>query len=144
MPITFPRGFEVTTDEAIDIRLVLTKEQMANAEELFMMPMQYFCLCAEDNQIYIYDINNEIVSDPESCNYGFGKFRPVQVKLVAGDGISIKDKDTLKIDITDMCLTVCNPMDCSPPGSSVHGILQARILDRVAIPFSGGSSCPRD
>ena len=35
-------------------------------------------------------------------------------------------------------------MDCSPPGSSVHGILQARILERVAIPFSRGSSGPRD
>ena len=36
------------------------------------------------------------------------------------------------------------PMDCSPPGSSVHGILQARILEWVAIPFSRGSSQPRD
>ena len=35
-------------------------------------------------------------------------------------------------------------MDCNPPGSSVHGILQARILEWVAIPFSGGSSWPRD
>ena len=40
--------------------------------------------------------------------------------------------------------TLCNPMDCSPPGSSVHGILQARILEWVAIPFSRGSSWPRD
>ena len=38
----------------------------------------------------------------------------------------------------------CNPMDCSPPGSSVHGISQARILEWVAIPFSRGSSWPRD
>ena len=38
----------------------------------------------------------------------------------------------------------CNPMDCSPPGTSVHGILQARILEWVAIPFSRGSSPPRD
>ena len=38
----------------------------------------------------------------------------------------------------------CDPMDCSPPGSSVHGILQARILGRVAISFSRGSSWPRD
>ena len=37
-----------------------------------------------------------------------------------------------------------NPMDCSPPGSSVHGILQARILEWVAISFSRGSSQPRD
>ena len=41
-------------------------------------------------------------------------------------------------------LTLCNPMDCSPPGSSVHGILQARILEWVAIPSFRGSSCPRD
>ena len=42
------------------------------------------------------------------------------------------------------CLTLCNPMDCSPPGSSVHGILQARILEWVAIPSSTGSSQLRD
>ena len=42
------------------------------------------------------------------------------------------------------CLTLSDPMDCSPPGSSVHGILQARILEWVAIIFSRGSSQPRD
>ena len=42
------------------------------------------------------------------------------------------------------CLTLCNPMDCSPPGSSVHGILQARILAWVARSSSRGSSQPRD
>ena len=42
------------------------------------------------------------------------------------------------------CPTPCNPMDCSPPGSSVHGILQARKLERVAMPASRGSSQPRD
>ena len=46
--------------------------------------------------------------------------------------------------ITQSCLIVCDPMDCSPLGSSVHGILQARILEWVAIPFSRGSSQPRD
>ena len=40
--------------------------------------------------------------------------------------------------------TLCNPMDCSLPGSSVHEIFQARILEWVAIPFSRGSSQPRD
>ena len=35
------------------------------------------------------------------------------------------------------CLTLCDPMDCSPPGSSVHGILQARILEKVACPSPG-------
>ena len=38
------------------------------------------------------------------------------------------------------CLTLCDPTDCSPPGSSVHGILQARILEWGAMPFSRGSS----
>ena len=42
------------------------------------------------------------------------------------------------------CLTLCNPMDCTLPGSSVHGILRARILEWVAISFSRGSSQPRD
>ena len=41
-------------------------------------------------------------------------------------------------------LTLCNPMDDSPPGSSVHGISQTRILEQVAICFSKGSSQPRD
>ena len=42
------------------------------------------------------------------------------------------------------CLTLCDPMGCSPPGSFVHGILQARILEWVAIPSSRGSSWARD
>ena len=42
------------------------------------------------------------------------------------------------------CLILCDPVDCSPPGSSVHGISQARILERVAISFSQGSFQPRD
>ena len=41
------------------------------------------------------------------------------------------------------CPTLCDPIACSPPASSVHGILQARILKWVAIPFSRGSSQPR-
>ena len=46
--------------------------------------------------------------------------------------------------VTQSCLTLCNPVDCSRPGSSVPGILQARILGWVAIPFARGSSPPRD
>ena len=41
------------------------------------------------------------------------------------------------------CLTLCDPMDCSLPGSSVHGILQARILEWVAMPLSRVSFQPR-
>ena len=46
--------------------------------------------------------------------------------------------------VTQPCLSLCDPMDCSPPGSSVQGIFQARILEWVAIPSSRGSSQTRD
>ena len=44
--------------------------------------------------------------------------------------------------VTQSYLTLCDPMHCSLPGSSIHGILQGRILEWVAIPFSSGSSQP--
>ena len=47
-------------------------------------------------------------------------------------------------EVTQLCSTLCNPVDCSLPGSSIHGIFQARILEWVAISFSRGSSQPRD
>ena len=47
-------------------------------------------------------------------------------------------------EVAQSCPTLCDPVDCSPPGSSIHGILQARILEWVAISFSRGSSQPRD
>ena len=50
----------------------------------------------------------------------------------------------VKVLVTQSGPTLCNLMDCSPPGSSVYGILQARILEWVAIPFSRGLSQPRD
>ena len=48
-----------------------------------------------------------------------------------------------EVKVAWSCSTLCNSMDCSLPGFSVHGILQARILEWVAIPFSRGSSQPR-
>ena len=42
--------------------------------------------------------------------------------------------------VTQLCPTLCDPTDCSPPVSSIHGIFQARILEQIAIPFSRGSS----
>ena len=60
-------------------------------------------------------------------------------------GIHIDSVSYSVVLITQSCLTwLCDPMDCSPPGSSVRGILQARILEQIAIPFSRGSSQPRD
>ena len=52
---------------------------------------------------------------------------------------------TIKVNlVARLCPTLCNPMDYSPPGSSIHEILQARILECIAIPFSRGSSPSRN
>ena len=50
----------------------------------------------------------------------------------------------VKVLVAQSCPTLCNPMDYRPPGSSVHGILQTRILEWVVTAFSRGSSWPRD
>ena len=52
--------------------------------------------------------------------------------------------EKVKVLVAQSCPTLCNPMDYSLPGSSVHGMLQASILEWVAIPFSRGSSQPRE
>ena len=51
----------------------------------------------------------------------------------------IKVRECVQGLVAQSCPALCNPMDCNPLGSSVHGILQARILDGFAIPFSRGS-----
>ena len=48
-----------------------------------------------------------------------------------------ENKYNVCVLLAQLCPTLCDPMDCSPPGSSVHGISQARILEWVAIAFSG-------
>ena len=48
-----------------------------------------------------------------------------------------------KLKVAQLCLTPCDPMNCNPPGSSVHGILQARTLEWAAVPSFRGSSQPR-
>ena len=51
---------------------------------------------------------------------------------------------TCESEVAQSCPTLCNPMDCSLPGSSVHGIFQAIVLEWIAISFSRGSSQPKD
>ena len=65
----------------------------------------------------------------------------VSIKVYFIAGMWEEDR---KKRFTQSCLTLCDPTDCSLPGSSVHGLLQARILEWVAIPFSRGSPQPRD
>ena len=65
--------------------------------------------------------------------------------------LAFKFRSTIHLELIFMyvkslqsCLTLWNPMDCSPLGSTVHGILQARILEWIAMPSPRGSSLPRD
>ena len=55
-----------------------------------------------------------------------------------------KNMVKVKVLVTQLCPNLCDPVDCSPPGSSVHGVSQAKILEWVVIPFSRGSSWPRN
>ena len=58
--------------------------------------------------------------------------------------INVKKKVKLTYDVESQNSNYSDPMNSSPPGSSVHGIFQARVLEWVAVPFSRGSSQPRD
>ena len=70
-------------------------------------------------------------------------YAPICVKR--GEGIYVYHVFVcMKVKVTQSCPTLCDPMDCSLPASSVHGILQARILGWVTVPFSRESSQPRD
>ena len=56
----------------------------------------------------------------------------------------LNESESVKLLVTRLCPTLCDPMDCSQPDSSVHGILPARILEWVAISSSRGSSRSRN
>ena len=68
-----------------------------------------------------------------------GLFLRAYYKVDAGHGHNALSTKSLRL-----CLTLCDSMDCSLQGCSVHGVLQARILAWVAIPFSKGSFPPGD
>ena len=61
-----------------------------------------------------------------------------------GPSLHMDGSSGVVVLVPQSCPTLCDPMDCSLPDSSVHGILQARIQEWVALPFSRGSSRPRD
>ena len=66
-------------------------------------------------------------------------YKLLLVSISRGQQTFLKESES---EVTP-CPTLCDPMDCSLPGSSLHGIFQARILEWVAIPSSRGSSWPR-
>lgn len=52
-------GFEIQTASAIDRRIYLSKAEMLAAEDLFMLPDSYLCICSDDGRLYLYNVNNE-------------------------------------------------------------------------------------
>ena len=83
--------------------------------------------------------------DPERITWNF---RPGQLSPTTSPHSSNTSSATTSSDVCCVLshfsrVRLCNPTNCSPPGSSVHGILQARILEWIAIPFSRGSSWPK-
>ena len=81
------------------------------------------------------------------CSHAECPPSPPQAELMVGLLCTVFVDQELHVEVklvTQLCLTPCNPIDCSLSGSSVHGILQAIILEWVAISFSRGSSRPRD
>ena len=86
------------------------------------------------------------VSSPEASQDYYTWFKVTTTK--SAHSLSkpriLKNLHWKKVLVPQSCLTLCDPVDCSPPGSPVHGILQARTLEWVAISSSRGSSPPRD
>ena len=64
--------------------------------------------------------------------------------IISGNNTITYNTWRSEVKFAQSCPTLWDSKYCSPPGSSVHGVLQARIPEWVAIPFSGGSSWPRD
>ena len=78
-----------------------------------------------------------------AISFSRGTFRPrnqTRVSCIVGRRFTVWA--TKWSEITQSCPTLCNTMDCSLSGSSVHGIFQARVLEWIAISFSKGSSNP--
>ena len=101
----------------------------------------HLCLCSCSGNRFICTIflGAQYKKNKEH-NQNMGR-RPKQTSL------QIRHTDgqvKVKVLVIQLCPTLCHLMDCSPPDSSVHGILQARILVWVAVSFSRGSSQSRD
>ena len=90
------------------------------------MPLSHVCI----NCLALQALDFAILKIYYASNYINSPFAVTVVKV--------------KMSVAQLCLTLCDPVDCSPPGPSVHGILQARILEWVALSSSRGSSWPRN
>ena len=89
-----------------------------------------------------YD-TNELIYKTETHRHRKQTYGYQRGKMAGTDKLKTRVTECMVL-VAELCMTLYDPMDCSPPGFSVHGILQARILEWVAISFSRGSSQSRD
>ena len=91
--------------------------------------------CRHHRKRYILSFNCFIIfSTKENCNQSVKISCDLRLFFISES----------ESEVTQSCPTLCDPMNCNLPGSSVHGIFQVRVLEWVAISFSRGSSRPRD
>ena len=86
------------------------------------------------------DLNSFLMKVKEGSENAGLKLNIHKTNIIASGPIQVQ----VQVKITQLCSTPCDPMDYGSPVSSVHGILQVRILECIAIPFLRGSSQSRD
>ena len=86
----------------------------------------------------LYQLSHQGSLVPSAFIFSVKHFSSERSSLIALSTVKVKS------EVAQSCPTLCDPVDCSPPGSSLHGILQARVLEWVPISLSRGSSRPRD
>ena len=86
------------------------------------------------------------LSEPVSLPHGVLKLSASEAGMSTAGRywLFVPQSKKVNVLVDYLCPTVCDPIDCSPPAFSVHGILQARILEWIAVSFSSRSSWPRD
>jgi hypothetical protein len=94
----------------------------------------------QQQQAHIYSLRLAFGDGANSCTFSPHSGRTYPLNSWRS---FLRTHSEVKMLVTQSCLTLCDPIDCNPPGSSVHGIRQARILEWVALSFSRGSSQPR-
>ena len=105
--------------------------------------MIYCSLCADDFHIFIS--NSDFFSELSGCMSNLlHSILAFFSSISLAQYLSYIENRKKENEVAQSCLTLCDPMECSLPGFSIHGIFQARILEWVAISFSRGSSWARD
>ena len=133
---------EMSTNKFSDLWTLLHNERISTSKEggLWMHNFDNICLlCWQPPPIEVFH-----VAQFQRVLYFLWKTRSFQPSVVHTEYRSFHFLLKVKVLVPQSCPTLCDSMDCSLPGSSVHGIHQARILEWVAIPFSRASSRPRD